>query len=442
MKKILIVDDDKDLLALLNLIISAHVDCHIETTPSGTEAVDYIRTNNYDVVISDYSLNDLNGCDVCKEAVLKDKNTSFVLLSAYNAGEIADLEDLNKLSSNGLFMLKPFENDQLIFIIRHILNDKFFELGVAQYVPVNLALVNEEFSCSDIFFKINEKKMIKIQASQQAHEQERLEDYVSRGATCFWVKEYDFKRVVEKKLELQSLKFIDDDDIKRNTQLPELVHQAIRCLGIDKQVIDISNGLIDNVSKIVKKDKKIWDLLSTILSEKGYINQLAMLTSYISVGVFSNENKDQDLVLQKLVTASLFQDIALSKEYFAKIDAANSDQFKKLSDADKKKVKIHPQEACKVLEQIKGHYFDYDKMVLYHHERPGAPPLCASANLNNLNLYEKIFIMCVDFAQKILKHEEIDQELIEKDFEYVEKTYGQGSFAKAHQHFKTFFKIV
>ncbi len=442
MKKILIVDDDQDILLLLEMIISAHVDCKIESTTSGKSAVDLIRNNEYDVVICDYSLQDLDGCGVCKEAMMKDRSSSFILISAYDACEISCVQDLRTASSNILFLLKPFENEQLLFILRHILQDNMFEFASDKYIPVTLASVSDEFRNADIYYKINEMKIVKISKAEDDYDHERLEHYVTKGTKYFWVERSDFKEVVRRKLALQSRKIVGDDDIKINTRAPEIVHQAIRYLGIDQQVIDVSNTLIDNVIKIAKKEKKIWSLLSEVMDEKGYINQLAMLTSYTSVGMFSKSNKSPDQILYKLVTASLFQDVALPEDYFALIDLHDPDQFKQLSTVQQKAIRVHPEKACEVIEQIKGNYFDFSRMVLYHHERPGAPCFLPAVNFDNFSQYEKIFIMAVDFSTKLLKHRELNRELIEKEFKYVENVYGNGSFVKAYDSFKDLFEIA
>ncbi len=84
MKKILIVDDDLVVLHSLYLILEK--DYRVEGISNGNQALNRIRENSYDLIITDLFLNDVTGLDIYWAAKDKEK---VIIITAYPEKELA-----------------------------------------------------------------------------------------------------------------------------------------------------------------------------------------------------------------------------------------------------------------------------------------------------------------------------------------------------------------
>lgn len=110
--KILILDDDKELLKALKEMLSRHehvIDC----SDNAPAAVKVVEGGDYDFVLVDYKMPDNDGIWFMKNVKLPRK-TKALLMTAYVNREI-----INKMFSLGAcgYIIKPFEENELF---RHL----------------------------------------------------------------------------------------------------------------------------------------------------------------------------------------------------------------------------------------------------------------------------------------------------------------------------------
>ncbi len=114
MSKILVVEDDEFLAETIAdcLIFTGHSADRIGT---GTEASEMMRQNNYDLVLLDSMLPDMNGLDILK-SYREEKGTSKILfLTGAKKNEEAAME----LGAD-FFLSKPFEIDELLSVVNRL----------------------------------------------------------------------------------------------------------------------------------------------------------------------------------------------------------------------------------------------------------------------------------------------------------------------------------
>ncbi len=115
--KILILDDDTLVTSSLKslLILEGFNDVALFNDPF--KALEYLKSNKRDVIISDFMMNDLNGIEFLSEAKKIYPNASMILLTGY-----ADKENAIKaINEVGIYKYieKPWDNDQLIINIKN-----------------------------------------------------------------------------------------------------------------------------------------------------------------------------------------------------------------------------------------------------------------------------------------------------------------------------------
>ncbi|MFP4024030.1 MAG: ATP-binding protein [Thiohalospira sp.] len=109
--KVLLVDDDK----FSRLLAKTHLDkfeCNTTLAAKGSDAISYLKNQNFDIVLLDIHMAETSGVDVAKfiRKQKKDKNTKIM---AVTAAVLKD--DIQKYFSVGMddFLIKPFKENEL-----------------------------------------------------------------------------------------------------------------------------------------------------------------------------------------------------------------------------------------------------------------------------------------------------------------------------------------
>jgi len=149
---IVIVDDEDVVLRSLTSFLTLEADYDIHTFISAEKAIGAMKDLHVDLVISDFLMPGMNGLEFLAEVKRLYPDVVRVLLTGY-----ADRENaIRAINEVGLFQYieKPWENDQLIFVIKNGLNqrrlertlgDKVVELDRAHLEKERLAQQQEIF---------------------------------------------------------------------------------------------------------------------------------------------------------------------------------------------------------------------------------------------------------------------------------------------------------
>ena len=116
--KILVVDDDPALLAVLEASLRMQEDYAVTAVGSAPQAMHLVRQQAFDIVITDYSLNDpgINGLAILRTAREQSDRTLVVMITAFASLEIT-LESIHLGAHD--FLTKPFQLDELQLVIRN-----------------------------------------------------------------------------------------------------------------------------------------------------------------------------------------------------------------------------------------------------------------------------------------------------------------------------------
>lgn len=118
MKKILAVDDEKDILFTLEAVAEV-AELDITTTSHGLKALEYIKDDNYDLLLVDYHMPDINGLKLVKEIRKINKSIPILVLTVDESLDLA--EKFLKAGADD-FANKPIRTADLISRINLHLN--------------------------------------------------------------------------------------------------------------------------------------------------------------------------------------------------------------------------------------------------------------------------------------------------------------------------------
>lgn len=116
--KILVVDDEVSIVEVLKGILRRQ-GYRVKTALSGEEAMEYLREEPFDLMISDIRMGGMNGLALLTQAKEEQTHLAVIMMTAYAAVETA-VEAMR----NGAFdyICKPFKVDELLVTVEHALS--------------------------------------------------------------------------------------------------------------------------------------------------------------------------------------------------------------------------------------------------------------------------------------------------------------------------------
>lgn len=116
--RILVVDDDVALLAVMEESLKYAGDYCVSGTNKAQEALALIESDDFDIVVSDYHLDDpdTNGLDILKAAKARHPEIHGIIVTAFASLEIS-LEAIRLGAYD--FLTKPFQVDELTLTVRN-----------------------------------------------------------------------------------------------------------------------------------------------------------------------------------------------------------------------------------------------------------------------------------------------------------------------------------
>lgn len=113
--KMLVVDDEPDMLTLLTRIFAKEPDYKIDTTPDPQKALELISKNSYHIIITDLKMPNIDGMQILEAAKKKDETTAVIILTAYGT-----IESAVEATKKGAFdyVTKPFRKDRIIHVVQ------------------------------------------------------------------------------------------------------------------------------------------------------------------------------------------------------------------------------------------------------------------------------------------------------------------------------------
>lgn len=114
---IVIVDDEEMVLTSLNSFLNLETEYTVKTFTSVADALEFIRNNDIDLVISDYLMPEMDGISFLARVKEFKPQVPRIILTGY-----ADKENAIKaINDVGLFQYieKPWDNNDLLIVLRN-----------------------------------------------------------------------------------------------------------------------------------------------------------------------------------------------------------------------------------------------------------------------------------------------------------------------------------
>jgi CheY-like chemotaxis protein len=119
-KKIMVVDDEEDLLVLVKGVLESE-GYEVSTKKNGQECLDSVKTEKPDLIILDMMMPGMSGREVCEklrqDPATKEQKVFFLTVARFSEEGKNALTNLKVLE----YITKPFENDDLVKRVKKVL---------------------------------------------------------------------------------------------------------------------------------------------------------------------------------------------------------------------------------------------------------------------------------------------------------------------------------
>ena len=121
---ILVVDDEKDICMALKILLSKE-GYNVAEAYNGEQAIERIKKENFDVVLTDIKMGKMDGFEVLKESQKISPETSVIMMTAF-ASVGSAVEAMRAGATD--YITKPFINDEIRLTIKRILQSRDLQM--------------------------------------------------------------------------------------------------------------------------------------------------------------------------------------------------------------------------------------------------------------------------------------------------------------------------
>ena len=116
-EKILVVDDEKNVRVLFERIL-AKEGYEVECAASGSEAIDKLANNSFDLVVTDLKMEGIDGLDLIRKGKRTNQALPFILISGYGTAQTAV-----SAAQEGadVYLMKPIDMKDLKLAVKRAL---------------------------------------------------------------------------------------------------------------------------------------------------------------------------------------------------------------------------------------------------------------------------------------------------------------------------------
>lgn len=107
MKKIMIIDDEIDIIEVLQRFLEKSGKLHIEVDSNPETAMKKIQNKQFDLVLSDIMMPTLSGLEILEEIKKKNPSVKVLMMTAYSTN--TKINKSKELNADG-YIEKPFED--------------------------------------------------------------------------------------------------------------------------------------------------------------------------------------------------------------------------------------------------------------------------------------------------------------------------------------------
>lgn len=307
------------------------------------------------------------------------------------------------------------------------------------YAKISIDDIPELFQAKpfNIYLKLGNAKFVKIINAEDDEFMDILDDYHSRGLQFLYCDSETYQEVLSA---LESRVDSGFDEAQAATTFEDRyaglskaykgIKGMIVNLGLTPSVQNKAETLVNSLIEESESNTKMEVLLELLQNKGDFITNQGFLTSYLSLAIVNEMDWATEAVKQRLVTASLFQNISLDNDDQAKVYDRNSEEFHALDEFSQEQVLHHPDMSADLVQSPGFGGDEVQKLIKNHHETPLEGHFPGRVGAANIPILDACFIVAGYFATQCLLEKNKDE-----DFTVMAQTLNEsfsvGGFKRA-----------
>lgn len=408
--KILVVDDEIEILDILEILIESEFPYTIVRATSGESAIKLLETDNtIKLIISDYTMPEGSGGDLYNFNKNKN-NVPFLLLSGGFLQDYHDISDFFAVNDKNIFLQKPVDTEKLFEFINSVITEFKIELeqSKSKKINPNFKKININHGIyflknnKDIYLNIGEDKYLKVINEGEFASPDEIIKYRDRGEKYLYIKSEDFKFYIKEILSNIELRVNESDTfadtITIGVQGFEFAHSSLKEMGLTDTHVEFVNTIVNKCVSNLMKNPKVSILLTSFFKEKGYLASHSITSIYISFIICSYLDYSSEQVIEKLAYAGILHDLGLIDKDLSSVLSCNDETFNSLAQRNQKQVLNHMFESVKMLESFNTIPNDVENIILEHHEDASSKGFPRGLAASRIAPLSAIFILSLRFS--------------------------------------------
>jgi DNA-binding NtrC family response regulator len=278
--RVLVVDDDHYSRLMLKKALE-HQGYVVTLCSSGQEALQCLKNDQFDLIITDLIMEGISGIDLLKEVKKSGNDIATILLTGHASVETA-IEAV-RLGAND-YMLKPINLEELQIRVKrafeHIeLEKKLYEAERKLTYHATIATTNHEIN-QPLTVVISAIDMIKIEMEKLGIRNEKIQNYL--------------KLMQESSLRIANI-------LKK---LREVTHPKIQDVSLGMKMVEIEEDSLKNFTRprndkyvlVIEDEENLRKILTDVLSRES-IKVVAAQNASEGLALYKKENTLIDLVI-------------------------------------------------------------------------------------------------------------------------------------------------
>lgn len=442
--KILLVDDESDIRDIVSFYLEEHFRTKIEIkmADGAPAAIEMLNGETFDLVVSDHDMPKGEGSLIHKHVETKKINCKYVVCSSVNPLDRKDVYECDKLFFN---ILKPNIEMGIISLAKKFdLPKDFFENDGFMPIGINLLYLMRIVPC-DMYVALSKDKYLKCFHKGDSFTNDDKEKYSGREIYSLYAKIDENQNEVFNSVKTTIESILKNKSKNIEHKMLDTHHQVTHLLksyGFSETSIELAKSTIDQTAKLMMKSddsiSKAW-LRMNLLGE--YPSKLFVLQSTLCGIVAQKLSWSSENTLQKIVTATFFQDLNLDSLHLIKLIDYNDFLLKRdeYSDKECENYLNHPLKAKEMLTKIKDLPPDIDKIILEQHELPNGEGFPRKLNAQQISPLSAMLILTGVISKTMLNSKKEDINFNDFFNELLEQGYNKGHYKYIYNHTKAFF---
>ena len=155
MKSILMIEDDTSIVELVEIHLK-DIHCHVTKAYTGQDGLSYAVKNNYDLIILDVMLPDIDGIEICKK-LRADKIFSPIMMLTARSEEIDKIIGLETGADD--YLTKPFSIRELIARVKAIIRRNEMDINADKLIKSKITCGSLSIDSEKRRVTLNETKI-------------------------------------------------------------------------------------------------------------------------------------------------------------------------------------------------------------------------------------------------------------------------------------------